>query len=277
MQPAPPAVPRARLFHCNRKFLSGGGCAKAEGPPGRLWKHWGLRPETDDAGPQDWPWDVIQLLPSFTSSHQSWQELAGFTSSHQSWQELGGRLLHREASDLDRQSSHLQERKLAHSALSAPPPCLSVMFLGKGGEVLLSSPSPSEPTSLSLPGLGLSLPPESDMGACYSASPPAQGENMFGCLSSDWLQMTTLGFEHLAGVQTVRLTDETASPAPLPPPRLHAIVAGQPGLPSVRWVGTSPTSDCSDQGPDPLAHRDLITVTSQVPSGPHLVGPGVVH
>lgn len=41
---------------------------------------------------------------------------------------------------------------------------------------------------------------------------------MFGCLSSDWLQMTTLGCEHLAGVQTVRLTDETASPAPLPPP-----------------------------------------------------------
>lgn len=64
MQPAPPAVPRARLFHCNRKFLPGGGCAKAEGPPGRLWKHWGLRPETEDTGPQDWPWDVIQLLPS---------------------------------------------------------------------------------------------------------------------------------------------------------------------------------------------------------------------
>ena len=53
----------ARLFHCNRKFLSGGGCAKAEGPPGRLWKHWGLRLVTEDTGPQDWPWDVIKLLP----------------------------------------------------------------------------------------------------------------------------------------------------------------------------------------------------------------------
>lgn len=54
---------RARLFHCNRKFLSRGGCAKAEGPPGRLWKHGGLRLVTEDTGPQDWPWDVIKLLP----------------------------------------------------------------------------------------------------------------------------------------------------------------------------------------------------------------------
>ena len=50
---------------------------------------------------------------------------------------------------------------------------------------------------------------------------------MLGCLGRDWLQMTTLGCEHLAGVQAAGLTDETASPAPLPPPSPHAIVAGQ--------------------------------------------------
>lgn len=90
---------------------------------------------------------------------------------------------------------------------------------------------------------------------------------MFGCLSSDWLQMTTLGVSIWLGC---RQEDSQMKQPLLHPFPLHAIVAGLPGSPSVRWVGTSPTSDCSDQGPDPLA-------TSQVPSGPRLVGPGVAH
>lgn len=63
---------------------------------------------------------------------------------------------------------------------------------------------------------------------------------MLGCLGRNWLQMTTLGCEHLAGVQTVGLTDETASPVPPSPTQPPCHCSWAAGLPSVRWAGISP-------------------------------------
>lgn len=108
------------------------------------------------------------------------------------------------------------------------------------------------------------------MATSHSASPPAQEEDVHSCLAVTGCRATSLGHEHLARLGAVRLTDETAFPTQ--PPR-GCSQAGS--LLNVSRAGIPATSDRSDWGTDPVTHSDLITVTSHVPSSPHLVGPSV--
>lgn len=131
--------------------------------------------------------------------------------------------------------------------------------------VLLTSSATLAPPTPASQAFG-SPPPGSNMAASHSKwlhsfLSLALGEDRLRCLA-----VTFLGHERLAGCRRRQ-------------PSLH--LSGAQALMCSCAQGQPPsgpaTSDCSDQGIGPRwwPQRDLITVTSQVPPRPHLVGLGV--